>query len=33
MEQVENLMPLILFFCVVYGFFRWVVHDMNRSSD
>jgi hypothetical protein len=33
MDTVQNLMPLMLFFFVVYRFFKWVVRDMNRSAD
>jgi hypothetical protein len=33
MNTVENLIPLIVFFVAIYGFFRWVVYDMNRSPD
>lgn len=33
MSAFENLLPLIFFFLAVYLFFRWVVRDMNRSSD
>lgn len=30
MDALQNLMPLACFFIGIYGFFRWVVHDMNR---
>ncbi len=32
MDTVQNLIPLMTFFFVIYWFFKWVVSDMNRSS-
>jgi hypothetical protein len=33
MTHVQNILPLLFFFLCIYLFFRWVVYDMNRSSD
>lgn len=33
MNTVENIIPLIFFFFAIYGFFRWVVYDMNRTPN
>jgi hypothetical protein len=33
MAQIQDLLPLLGFFYCIYLFFRWVVRDMDRSSD
>jgi hypothetical protein len=33
MDTAQNLLPLLLFFFAVYRFFKWVVHDMNKTAD